>query len=116
MKSETTTRLESMQDTDLSAIMTQNKLKKENFVAKRKLGEFLIESGLLTADQIDSGLEIQKRTGKRLGEVLVEMKLISEEEIAFALAMQLKIPFVDLRYIFSSCVPKRMADSSSLKR
>jgi len=105
-----------MQDTDLSAIMTQNKLKKENFVAKRKLGELLIESGLLTADQIDSGLEIQRRTGKRLGEVLVEMKLISEEEIAFALAMQLKIPFVDLRdYTIEGAVIETISEEVCMK-
>ena len=85
-----------MPDMDLEPTQNQNKKKKENFVSKRKLGELLIESGLLTAHQIEGALEVQKRTGKRLGEVLVEMKVISEEEIAFALAMQLKIPFVDL--------------------
>jgi hypothetical protein len=85
-----------MPDMDLEPTQNQNKKKKENFVSRRKLGELLIESGLLSADQIEGALEVQKRTGKRLGEVLVEMKVISEEEIAFALAMQLKIPFVDL--------------------
>ncbi len=82
---------------DSKAAPDQNKVKRDNFVSKRRLGEILIESGLLSPDQISSALEVQKRTGKRLGEVLVEMKVISEEEIAFALAMQLKIPFIDLR-------------------
>ena len=71
--------------------------KKDNFVSRRKLGELLIESGLLTADKLKDALENQKKTGKRLGESLIEMKIISEEEMAFALAMQLKIPFIDLR-------------------
>jgi type IV pilus assembly protein PilB len=69
---------------------------KNNFVSRRRLGELLIESGLLTADKLSEALVAQKRTGKRLGEVLIDMKIISEEEMAFALAMQLKIPFVDL--------------------
>ena len=69
----------------------------ENFVSRRKLGEILIESGLLTSDKLQDALEVQKRTGKRLGDALIEMRLISEEEIAFALAMQLKIPFLDLK-------------------
>jgi len=73
-----------------------DKSQKENFVSRRKLGELLIESGLVTIDKINDALEIQKKTGKRLGEVLIEMKIISEEEIAFALAMQLRIPFIDL--------------------
>jgi len=69
---------------------------KENFVSKRKLGELLIESGLLTVDKLKEALEVHTKTGKRLGEVLIEMRVISEEEMAFALAMQLKIPFIDL--------------------
>jgi len=75
----------------------KNKLQNEDFVSKRKLGELLIESGLLTTQNIKDALEVQKRTGKRLGQVLIEMKIISPEEIAFSLAMQLKIPFIDLR-------------------
>jgi len=69
---------------------------KDNFVSRRKLGELLIESGLLTNEKLREALQAQKTSGKRLGEVLIDMKIISEEEMAFALAMQLKIPFVDL--------------------
>jgi type IV pilus assembly protein PilB len=83
-----------MADTDLNQI--QNKAQSENFVSRRKLGELLIESGLLTVDKLKDALEIQKKSRKRLGEILIEMKIISEEEMAFALAMQLKIPFIDL--------------------
>jgi len=75
----------------------QDESRRENFVSRRKLGELLIESGLLTADKLKDALEVQKREGKRLGEVLIQMRMISEEEMAFALAMQLKIPFIDLR-------------------
>ncbi len=75
---------------------SNQKSPKEDFASRRKLGELLIESGLLTIDKINDALDIQKKTGKRLGEVLIEMQIISEEEIAFALAMQLRIPFIDL--------------------
>jgi type IV pilus assembly protein PilB len=83
-----------MADTSVEQIRGQSE--KDNFVSRRKLGELLIESGLLTTDKLKEALEAQKSTGKRLGEVLINMKIISEEEMAFALAMQLKIPFVDL--------------------
>ena len=82
---------------DIDSNQIQNKSQKENFVSRRKLGELLIESGLLTVDKLKDALEVQKREGKRLGEVLIQMRIISEEEMAFALAMQLKIPFIDLR-------------------
>ncbi len=70
---------------------------RKNFVDRRRLGELLVETGLLTRDKLTEALDAQKGSGKRLGEVLVNMDLISEEEMAFALAMQLKIPFMDLR-------------------
>ena len=82
---------------DIDSNQIRNKSQKENFVSRRKLGELLIESGLLTVDKLRDALEVQKREGKRLGEVLIQMRIISEEEMAFALAMQLKIPFIDLR-------------------
>ena len=69
---------------------------KKNTFSRRKLGELLIETGLLASDQLTEALKIQETTGKRLGEILIEMKFISEEEMAFALAMQLKIPYIDL--------------------
>ena len=65
-------------------------------VDRRRLGELLVETGLLTRENLKDALDAQKGTGKRLGQILMEKHLISEEEIAFALAMQLKIPFMDL--------------------
>ena len=81
---------------DSASIQGKKKTQNDNFVSKRKLGELLIESGLLTIDKLKDALETQKSTGKRLGEALIDMKIISEEEMAFSLAMQLKIPFIDL--------------------
>ena len=77
--------------------LIQGAAERKNLVAKRKLGELLVETGLLSREKLKETLEAQKGTGKRLGRLLIERGLISEEEIAFALAMQLKIPFMDLR-------------------
>jgi type IV pilus assembly protein PilB len=69
---------------------------KKNTFSRRKLGELLIETGLLAQEQLTEALRIQGTTSKRLGEILIELKFVSEEEMAFALAMQLKIPYIDL--------------------
>jgi type IV pilus assembly protein PilB len=66
-------------------------------ILRRRLGELLVEAGLLTQEKLTEALGTQKNTGKRLGQILIEMNAISEEEMAFALAMQLKIPYVDLK-------------------
>jgi type IV pilus assembly protein PilB len=73
-----------------------NRKQKKGLASKRKLGEILIETGLLHHAKLQEALERQHNSGKRLGQVLLEMKLLTEEEIAFALAMQLRIPFIDL--------------------
>ena len=69
---------------------------KKEIATRRKLGELLIETGLLSPGKLKEALQVQKESGKRVGQILIDMKLISEEEIAFAVAMQLKIPYVDL--------------------
>jgi type IV pilus assembly protein PilB len=69
---------------------------KKNSYSRRKLGELLIETGLLSVEQLMEALKVQRDSGKRLGAILMDMNFVSEEEIAFALAMQLKIPYIDL--------------------
>ncbi len=76
---------------------TPKLLMRKDVASRRKLGELLVETGLLPVEKLTEALKVQRDTGKRLGEILVDMHFISEEEMAFALAMQLKIPFIDLR-------------------
>jgi type IV pilus assembly protein PilB len=68
-------------------------------VTRRKLGELLLETGLLSPEKLTEALDKQKNSGKRLGQTLIEMNVVSEEEVAFALAMQLKIPYLDLNHV-----------------
>jgi len=64
---------------------------------KIRLGDLLIEQGLLTQEQLKLSLDEQKRTGRKLGRVFVESGFVTEEEISRALARQLRIPFIDLK-------------------
>jgi len=64
---------------------------------KPKFGEILINSGLISEDELNKALEQQKSTGERLGDTLIEMGLVSPEEIISALSSQLEIPHVWLR-------------------
>jgi MSHA biogenesis protein MshE len=62
-----------------------------------RLGEILVQQGLLAQEQLAAALEEQKRSGRRLGRVFVESGYVSEDQICEALARQLKIPYVNLR-------------------
>ncbi len=62
----------------------------------KKLGEILIESGLISEQQLARSIEEQKKRRKRLGEVLIELGYTTDEDIARTLSIQLGIPYVDL--------------------
>jgi len=61
------------------------------------LGEMLLEHGLLSVEQLDVALQLQRRSPDRhLGEVLVELGVISRSQLAQMLARKLGIAFVEL--------------------
>ncbi len=64
---------------------------------KIRLGDLLIQQGLLTDEQLKLSLDEQKRTGRKLGRIFVESGYVTEEGISEALARQLRIPFIDLK-------------------
>ncbi|BBN89931.1 MAG: GspE/PulE family protein [Pseudomonadota bacterium] len=64
---------------------------------KIRLGDLLIQQGLLTEAQLKLALEEQKLTGRKLGRIFVDGGYVSEEQISQALARQLRIPFFDLK-------------------
>jgi len=63
---------------------------------RKKIGECLVQAGLITDDDLKNALAEHKRTGERLGVVLVRMNLATEKQIAKALAVQLGFPYVNL--------------------
>jgi type IV pilus assembly protein PilB len=63
---------------------------------RKKIGECLIQAGLITEEDLRNALVEHKRTGERLGVVLVRMNLATEKQIAKALAFQLGFPYANL--------------------
>ncbi|MCK9224368.1 MAG: type IV-A pilus assembly ATPase PilB [Candidatus Muirbacterium halophilum] len=65
-------------------------------IKRLRIGDALLEEGLIDEEQLQKALQIQKKTGKRLGKIFVEMDLVSETDMVEALAKQMKIPYVNL--------------------
>jgi len=63
-----------------------------NFRRYKRLGEILLEKGIITKQQLASALEIQKESRKALGEILVDMGLVTWEQITEAVGDQYGIP------------------------
>ncbi len=60
----------------------------------KRIGEIMIELGLITPGRLEDAIAEGKRTGIRLGNVLVEKGYVTEEDISKALSEQFGIPYV----------------------
>ncbi|MEO5344889.1 MAG: Flp pilus assembly complex ATPase component TadA [Magnetococcus sp. YQC-9] len=64
---------------------------------KLRIGDKLVEAKVITAEQLQSALAEQKKSGKKLGQSLAQLGILSETQFAEFLANQLHIPFIDLK-------------------
>lgn len=65
-------------------------------MAKKKLGEILIERGIIDGDQLNSALAYQRQWGHRLGVAMVAKGFVSEGMLTKVLSESLGIAMVDL--------------------
>ena len=66
---------------------------------KVRLGDLLVNSGVITQEMLEKGLALQKGSGRKLGETLVDEGIATEENIAKALSSQLHYDMVDLQTV-----------------
>ncbi len=69
---------------------------KEGRARRKRLGEVLVDAGLVTDADVARALDVQKMGGGRLGGILVKLKLVSDADIRRALAEQLGLDVLDL--------------------
>ncbi len=67
--------------------------------SKLRLGELLINSGVLTKQQLEEALTLQKEQNLRLGTILLHNGFVSESHLIQALSHHLSIPWVSLKLI-----------------
>jgi len=68
-------------------------LVKENVL----LGEFLVNNGLITKNQLNKAIATQKRMGCLLGKTLIDLGFLNEDELIKALRHQLGIQYVSMK-------------------
>ena len=62
----------------------------------KRLGDILVDEGLVTSDQLKEALGSQQKTGKRLGQTIIDMGISTPDEILDALSRQMGIQKIDL--------------------
>ncbi len=65
-------------------------------MAKKRIGEMLIDAGVLTPEQLHEGLKKQKETGEPLGKVITKLGFLTEHDFIIALSQQLDLPYLFL--------------------
>lgn len=65
-------------------------------MAKKRIGELLVERGAISPAQLEEGLAHQKQSGQRLGVALIQKGFITEEQLAGVLSEALGIAQVAL--------------------
>ncbi len=68
-------------------------------VQKKRLGDILVMAEKITPFQLQNALKAQKLLGKKLGEVLIDSGIVSEEDIIEAIETQTGIKKVDLNNV-----------------
>ncbi|HMR75154.1 MAG TPA: hypothetical protein PKD61_08580 [Polyangiaceae bacterium] len=83
------------------------------------LGEMLVEAQIVSREQLEEVLALQKKDGRRLGTLLVELELVTETQVTQILSQQLSVPWVSLYHIDFSrqlldLVPRDLAERHCL--
>ncbi len=81
---------------------------------KLRLGDVLVQQRLISQEQLQQALALQRQTGKKVGRLLIETGIITEELLANGLARQLRVPFVNLKtFPFRADVVKLLPESAA---
>ena len=66
---------------------------------RKKLGEILVEWGVISPESVTEALKYGMDHGKRIGEALIELELCGEEDVVKALATQFGLQYIDMDHL-----------------
>jgi type II secretory ATPase GspE/PulE/Tfp pilus assembly ATPase PilB-like protein len=90
----------------------ENAQKRGKLSPRMKVGDILVEAGLVTKEQVEIALSHQDADKKKkIGMLLIEEGLITEDQLLMALAVKFRMPFIDLET--RAPAPKALACLSS---
>lgn len=79
---------------------------------KIRIGDLLIQNGVIDEPQLMTALAEQKKTGRKLGRALIELGFVEEDKLLNLLSQQLEVPFVQLRhYQFNQDLIKKLPET-----
>src|SRR5919201_793329 len=64
----------------------------------QRLGDLLVKEKVITPEQLDQAVRVQKESGARLGSVLVKLGFLSDEDVTNFLSRQYGVPAINLSF------------------
>ena len=83
-------------------------------LGKHSIGQMLVQAGKINNDQLQSALNMQENKDVYIGSIFKELGDLNDQELYRYLSMQMKIPFINLRYYqiednIVDLIPERIA-------
>ena len=79
---------------------------------KVRIGDLLVERGVLNQEQLMMTLDEQKRSGKKLGRTVVDLGFVSEDKLLLELSTYFAMPYIYIsRFQFDSEITRRLPES-----
>src|SRR6266567_663451 len=64
----------------------------------QRLGDLLVKEKVITPEQLEQAMKVQKETNCRLGSALVKLNFLNDEDVTNFLSRQYGVPAINLSY------------------
>ncbi len=64
--------------------------------SQRRIGDILVECGMITPEALEEALELSRRHNLRLGEALIYLGALNQDQLTWALGVQFDLSYVDI--------------------
>ncbi len=79
---------------------------------KVRVGDLLVEKGMLSQEQLMMVLDEQKRSGRKFGRTVIDLGFIAEDKLLLELSAHFSMPYIDIsRFQFDSEITRRLPES-----
>ncbi len=63
---------------------------------RKRLGDLLVELGIITTEQLQQALEVQRQSGGKLGHILIQLGFVTEDVLLYFLGKQAGVSYISL--------------------
>ena len=79
---------------------------------KIRVGDLLVDKGILSQEQLSLVLEEQKRSGRKFGRTVIDLGFVSEDKLLLEMSSHFALPYIDIsRFQFNADITRRLPES-----